>query len=376
LRGLFDTGLIFLLVGAVLGKPGIGFIDDRVLKQTGPISVICMGWIGFLFGVHLELRRLRRIARIMWVVSLGQATWTFLLIFAAVYLFFSMNPGVASDSSAALAGAVVLAACGAGSSAQAVFGLHDRPGFAGETGQAMRIIASIDDIPGLVIFGLFFAAYPLAGVRNFSLPGAATWIFTTIGIGVLFGFLLKALAMNAKNEQSTFLIVMGSIGLSSGAAIFIHVSPLFIGAVAGFTLANISSQKEQIYKVLAASEHTIYVVFLLLIGSQWSTEASYIPLLATMYIGARVVGKVTGAMMGHTAMNAPSRRLRLGGLGLLGQSAMAIVMAADYVRDYRSSVSGAVMTALIIGVIVNEIVHPLASNIPFGKPKTERRLMR
>ncbi|MHA1568555.1 MAG: hypothetical protein ACTSXZ_03720, partial [Alphaproteobacteria bacterium] len=79
IKRLFDGGLMFLFVGVAIGPAGLDLINQVTLERAGPIVVFCLGWIGFLFGTHLEWRRLRRLARPMWLVALGQAALTLVL---------------------------------------------------------------------------------------------------------------------------------------------------------------------------------------------------------------------------------------------------------------------------------------------------------
>jgi len=366
-RRLFDNGLIFIAVGMAVGPAGADLLTPNVLEKSGPAVVLFLGWIGFLFGVHLEWRRLRRIALRMWTIAFGESLLTFALVFAGVYLFFNNHLQFGYDKTIFFAAVVTLAACAAGTAPSSVFLLDDRPRFTGRTAQAMRLVGTVDDLPGLLIFGFFFAFFPTYHIGPIAWPTGLSLAALTLLLGVLFGILLKSTMLLARNEQTVLLVIIGVISLAAGVAEYVHLSAVFVGTIAGITFANLSGQKETAYRVLASSEQTIYVLFLMLVGCMWSLDTAHLLPLALLYLGLRLAGKVLGGLLGHRLVGAPPGRLRLGGLGLLGQGGMAIAMAINYERLYHSPISSLVVTTLILGVVVNELVGPSLASIPFGR---------
>jgi len=372
-RRLFDNALIFIGVGVAIGPAGVNLIGDDALEKLGPIIVISLGWIGFLFGVHLEWRRMRRLTSRIWMAAMGQAALTVGLVFFATYWFFHTWMPTTAQLPAALAATIALAACAGGTAPNTVFQLGGRPRFVGEIAQSLRIIAVIDDLPGLLLFGVFFSFFPGSfGADAAFWPGVA-WLGMTVMLGVLFGLLLKSLLVLARGEQAVWVAVFGVISLASGLASYLNLSPIFVGAIAGVTFANISGQKETVYEVLASSETTIYVLFLVLVGCLWSFDTMYLLPLVLLYVGARTLGKVVGVGVGYRLLGAPVGRERLGGLGLLGQGGIAIALAVNYARVFTSNVSSLVLTALIFGVLINEVLGPVLATIPFGAGRGGRR---
>lgn len=372
IRRLFDNGLIFIAVGMAVGPAGVDLLTPDVLEKSGPVVVLFLGWIGFLFGVHLEWRRLRRIVLPMWMIAVGESLLTFALVFAGSVWFFTSRQQLGYDSTILFAAVVTLAACASGTAPSSVFLLDDRPRFTGRIAQAMRLVGTVDDLPGLLIFGFFFAFFPTYHIGPIAWQTGLSLAALTLLLGVLFGILLKSVMLLARNEQTVLLVVLGVISLAAGFAQYIHLSAVFVGTIAGITFANLSGQKETVYRVLASSEQTIYVLFLMLVGCMWSLNTAHLLPLALLYLGLRLVGKLLGGLLGHRLVGAPPGRLRLGGLGLLGQGGMAIAMAINYERLYQSPISSLVVTTLILGVVVNELVGPSLASIPFGRAPLRR----
>ena len=55
-------GLSFLVVGFVLGERGLGLLPDDLLQSMRVVVLFGLAWIGFVFGVQVELRIIRRLA--------------------------------------------------------------------------------------------------------------------------------------------------------------------------------------------------------------------------------------------------------------------------------------------------------------------------
>lgn len=372
-RRFFDSGVVFIVLGVTIGPAGLGVVDTYVLEQTGPLVVFCLGWIGFLFGTHLEWRRLRRLSTRMWTATVGEAMLTFVLVLAASAWFFARYlPAGGGDTASRWAALVTLAACAAGTAPASVFLLNDRPLFRGNLAQAIRLAASLDDLPGLIVFGLLFAFVPLGLGGGAGLALAGLWMAASVLIGVILGLLMRTLTIMADDAQVHLLVVFGLIAFGAGAAAYLHLSPIFVGAVAGVAFANTAAGKERVFAVLAASERPIYVLFLVLVGSQWSAEARYLLPLTALYLLVRAAGKTIGGFVGAASMGVRELRPRLGGLAMLGQGGLAIAMAVSYARVYDTAITPLVVTALIVGVMVNELLGPLAATVPFGPPKKRR----
>ncbi len=372
IRRLFDSGLVFLLLGVAIGPNGLDWISDEALDRTGPLIVFGLGWIGLLYGAHLEWRRLRRAAARLWAAAFGQSIITFALVLNGSWFFLARYfPDVYSP--VLFAAAVTLAACAAGTAPSTVFQLAGRPGLTRPVARTMRIITSVDDVPGLIAFGLLLAFFPAAT------PGSPHWqaglalAGLTVGVGVLFGLLLKTLLVEARDEQVTLLVLLGVAGLAAGLAAMLQLSSIFVGLVAGVTFVNSSAKKEGVFALLAASEHTIYVLFLVLVGCHWTFRVQHLLPLAAVYLAARTVGKVLGGAAAHAVLGGPGGRIWLSGFALLPQGGIAVALVVNYQHVYPSGVTPLIMTVLIVGLLANELLGSRLADIPFGRsaPRNE-----
>ena len=72
LDGVIETGVPFVLLGALLG-PGLGILDGRTLRVLDPVTALGIGWVGASFGARLEWRMLRRVSGRTWLVGAALA---------------------------------------------------------------------------------------------------------------------------------------------------------------------------------------------------------------------------------------------------------------------------------------------------------------
>ncbi|MDP8257548.1 MAG: hypothetical protein P9M14_17515, partial [Candidatus Alcyoniella australis] len=152
------TGMLFLPLGVLLGPRVSGVFGPDALAGLEPIKILGLGWIGFLYGLHLELRFLRRVSLKLYVLGMGQSIAALAAVFAVLELIGFARGGTTLANDAALiavSGTLILAACASGSSPTRVFWLASRWRSTSATSRALQIVSSLDDLPGLLLFGMF-----------------------------------------------------------------------------------------------------------------------------------------------------------------------------------------------------------------------------
>ena len=88
LENLFLTGTEYVLVGLFLGSAALDLLDASTLQSLHPFMGLGLSWIGMLFGVQWELKRLLRIPPPTFAVAFLQAVATMLAVALPFYLLF------------------------------------------------------------------------------------------------------------------------------------------------------------------------------------------------------------------------------------------------------------------------------------------------
>lgn len=357
------TGIMFLVLGAFIGPRGLNLLDPHVLDGLGPIVILGLGWIGFLYGTNLEYRALRRFDPRLFATAVGESLTTMVLTLLALAVAVKYFFQAALDWQALW----IAAAAAAGTAPASLFMLRTYLPIRGPTYDLLRFCASIDDLPGIIGLGIVFSiSRPL--VFSSVVLSTMIWLVFQVFLGILAGLLIEALfqvIITDPDEPDTFafsLPFFGMVGLFSGFSSYIGLSPLFVSVVAGITFANISQHSERVYTGLARREHTLYVLFLLMSGCYWPFDGFNAWGLLAVYMLVRMLGKLLGTLVSvKSFLSGPEFSHRMpwnSGLGLLPQGGLAIAMVVSYLWRFGHHSAAWAVNIVHLSVILNELVAP------------------
>lgn len=368
LRLLAKTSLFFLILGAVIGPQGLELIDAGVLKQLSPIVVIGLGWIGFLYGSHLEYRDLRKFRPQLFWTAFGEALITFCLVGGAFFLL-SWLKVVNLDPLAF----ILLASTSACTAPVRRFLTRDSEDEV--TYKLAHFCSELDDLPGLLALGLLFSFSPPQVGPNMVLS-VLFWFFVHLAVGGVFGWVTDYLYHSIESAEGKTdpgeltLVFFGMLCLSSGFASYLDLSPLFVGVVSGIVFANISDHSDSLATALAEREHTVFVLFLMVSGCYWPFRgfSAWLPL--AVYVAVRLLGKVLGGLfsrkvfLSNEEFETASASDRFG-LALIPQGGLAIAMVVSYLWSFSGVAAAWAINIVHISVIANDLLAPyLIKSLP------------
>jgi hypothetical protein len=170
--GLYTVGIEFLLLGAILGSGVIVSIPKGVFKDLFPFVHVELGWIGLLYGIQFEWRHLKRRPVIDWWLMTSEALLTMIAVFLASWLLISKWCNF--DGDAILPAAIVLSAAASLSSPWAIEAIYNVLRIRTPQIHKLRFIASLDDIPGLIVFSavFFYPQTPTGLTQSCASPAA------------------------------------------------------------------------------------------------------------------------------------------------------------------------------------------------------------
>jgi len=354
LENLFLTGTEYVLVGLFLGSAALDLLDASTLQSLHPFMGLGLSWIGMLFGVQWELKRLLRIPPPTFAVAFLQAVATMLAVALPFYLLFRRLFTYETDI--VLIGAISLAAA-ASDTGQSGLALVTRGREIAKRPLVplLQNVSNLDGLVGVVAFGLVSC---LAQLHD----GAPTyqWIGISIVLGLTVGLLMTALTAYRLKEEEMLLIVIGAIAFGGGLALYLNLSPLLVNLIAGAVVANLARSRGQagIRSVLLRGERSIYVLFLILVGAAWQLDSLWILLLAFVYLVSRIAGKLIGGSLASRLFLPPSLSAGGIGLGLLSHGGMALAIVVNLHQIHRSALTDLVISVLLLGMLVSELVSP------------------
>jgi Kef-type K+ transport system membrane component KefB len=362
-KRFFAGGLAYLLLGVLLGPSGLAILDDRIIEKLSPVTTIALYWIGFLFGINLNWRDLKKVQPSVHILALGQSSFTFVMVALTFYFILTHRFQFAINQDVLAAALVALAACASGTNQSTLLRLLRDRRFRGPTARIAAVTATLDDLPAIVICGVltFVAVIPgEAALAPLFKPAAAF----VLGIGG--AAVMRMLLKRVESDQVRLLIVLGCMAFSGGLSAFFRLSPIFIGALAGAVFANMGSRDERVFDIVHRTESTMYVLFLLLVGSMlYVNDLSLLWLGATYFLiraAAKIIGNYLFLIPLRRNNSTPPKRLL--GLSLLSQGGMALALAVHYRSLYRSPFADSIVAVIVFGVFISELfAYPLALRI-------------
>ncbi|MFC1477283.1 cation:proton antiporter [candidate division KSB1 bacterium] len=350
----FLTGTEFFIVGILLGPLVADMISQKVITGMFSFIGLGLGWLGMLYGLQFEFRKLIRIPRGYIIGAFIQAlvTFVFIAVVSALILrFFNV------DKTNALAASLMLGAAGSCSSQTALALIaQDKSYKRNPLLRMLRFMASIGDLPGLIVFGFVLCLLQSSPI----IPGVSyvflQWAAVTIVLGVIFGWLMIFILSLSLRKEERFLFAIGIVLFSGGIAAYLKLSPLFINFIAGMITANFCRNHYHLDDIMATVEKPIYLILLVLAGSMWSIGTLYAFLFAILFLFFRIAGKVTGAFIIGRSILKDQEIPAFTGLSLVNQGGMAFAMVIHFQVLYDEVLLSTMITVIVAALLVSELI--------------------
>ncbi len=354
IENLFLTGTEYVLVGLLLGGTALNLLDRPTLQGLYPFMGLGLSWIGMLFGIQWEFRRLTHIPKQVFGISLLQAMVTMAVVVVPFYLLFQKL--FAYETEIVLIGAITLAAA-ASDTAQSGLALAARnaPSASRPLLRLLQNVSNLDGLVGVIAFGLVSCL----AVLHSETP-AYLWVGASLGLGLTIGLLTVALTAYRLDGEEILLVVIGAVVFGGGLALYLNLSPLLVNLIAGMVVANLARGRARagVRNVLLRGERSIYILFLILVGAGWEVGSIWIVALLPAYLVARTLGKIVGGYLSARLFLPEPGPLRQIGLGLLSHGGMAVAIVVNLHQIHRSELTDAVISIVLLGMLVSELVSP------------------
>jgi len=382
---LISAGLPFLGMGAIFSQDSVGVLTPAILTDLKPAFEFGLGWIGFIVGLHFDVRKLDSLPASLGPVIVIES-FVPMLTTAVLCGMALIGMGVPWERNDFARDALVLAACAAPSAPISMEVWQRRVG--PKAARMIDEVTSIDEVVGLGVLALVAILYrPEATEIRWVLPSSA-WFLMTLGLGGTLGIISYVLLRGAHNAAEELALLLGAVALSAGVAGYLALSVPVICAIAGALLANLPMRDlAGLRATLITVERPIYFIFLLVVGAAWRPLEWQGWVLAPAFVLARVAGKRLGAIWSKRAGPKELPSAGMLALALAPQSPISIVVIVSAATLYQGQGAERVrwaINAVIIGGVLTEVVvrllewrrrrradlTPLPLVVPAEKPET------
>jgi Kef-type K+ transport system membrane component KefB len=381
LGGLFLTGLaadvigqrtrlprvtLLLLIGLAAGPSALGVIPEAATDWYAPLSVIALTMVAFLLGAALRHDKLAARGRAILAVSGATVLVTLLGVGGGLWLI-GLPPELAL-----VLGAIATATAPA--TTQETLRDADAHGPFADT---VRGVVAVDDAWGMIVFALVLVVAEAMATGRAAEAGHLTLAMRDIGGALLLGLVLGLpaayLSGRIKPGEPTQLEALGFVFLAAGLALWLEVSFLLTGMVAGAVVANLASHHERPLNEIEQAERPFLILFFLLAGAAMELDTLWaLGTLGAAFVLLRVLARLAGGVLGGWLGGLPPKERRWIGPALLAQAGVAVGMALIAVEAVPQHAD--VLLTLTIGTtVIFELIGPLALMLALRRTGAARR---
>lgn len=386
----------YLIFGILLG-PSLGLLfkdfggvvttsDQESLKFIGDIA---LSFIAFSIGSEFNLKSIVKTGKAVNIITI------FEVIFAVGFVFLALlfvpktseiTSGYAPFSKANISFGLILASMSAATAPAATLMVIRQYRAHGPLTKTILPVTALDDIYGIVIFGFFIS---IAQILTSSTGDMPLWlmilkplieVFGSIIIGCLIGAILSLVNQKFGNSRDTrqilsVLAIMFSIGIiwvlnNSLEGFGIGFSPLLVNIMVGTMIANMSKKPQETFSSINDLATPFYVLFFTLAGASLDLNilksSGLVVLISVVYILARGLGKISGAIVGAKIAKSEPTVTKYLGYALLPQGGVSLgllVVVSSKMPAFYQLVSVIIM----LSIMVYETTGPIFAKLAISK---------
>jgi len=339
----------YIVIGAIIGRSGLGILNGTLFDQLAPISSFSLGLIGFMIGRELQFSVFKQMGKVIFAILWFEVLGAFLLV--AITVWFLTHKVYVALVFGALATATAPAA-----TVDVLWEYRAK----GVLTTTIFSIVALDDVLALFVYA-FAVSYAKALIAHSSVSFLSLILVPlkeiggSIALGAACGFAIFWLAQKLNNEKHYLPLMLAVIMLCIGISNELHFSLILTCMILGMTLSNLKvSHTSYAFKVIEDITTPIYILFFVLIGSQ--LQIAQLPgmgLLGIAYIVARIAGKMLGTRIGGKVAGADIMVQKYLGLALFSQAGVAIGLALAVHHEFSHlGAEGKALGTLVLNVIM------------------------
>ncbi len=354
----------YILVGILLGPKCLNFIPEYVVDGMDFISDIALAFIAFSVGEYFRFSTLKKNGGKVVVITLFEALTASVLVFVLTYFILGLN----------LAFSVILAALASATAPASTMMTIRQTGARGDFVDTLFSVVAFDDVISLLAYSVAVSIALATLGSGFSASDVLLpigWNIMMIGIGIAFGFLLKAL-MVKRSTDNRLIVSVAMLFAICGIGAAVNVSPLLGCMAMGTVYINITND-DKLFKQLNYFSPPILLLFFVRSGVGFRLDALVsmenspggIPILVIgiLYFIVRIVGKYVGSFVGCAVTKKDKSVRNYLGLALSPQAGVAIGLAALGARVLGDDMGGILQTIIMSSSILYELIGPALAKL-------------
>lgn len=377
-----------LLLGPSLGlifKGYGGFINAQDAESLKFISELTVAFIAFSIGSEFTKKSVKKMGKSVFIMTFLESLLAVVLVAVLLYFVPQKNAdGSVMQGSKKLAFSLILGAMAASTAPAATLLVMRQYRAHGPVSMRIVGITALDDIFGIVSFGIAVAvAKILLGVTEGMHIALLVFIplieiIGSILLGFIFGSALLFLAKKYDKARddiqvliiSTILLTVGLTSmLSDLSKDMFSFSPLLANIVIGTMIANLAKKPKRSFDALNDFVSVFFIMFFTFAGASLDLAIlKYVGIAGIVFIVARALGKYLGAFLGAKIAKESRAVTLYTGFALLPQGGVAIgLLVVLSTTKGLEDLYKAAATIIMASILVYETLGPLASKFAISK---------
>jgi Kef-type K+ transport system membrane component KefB/predicted transcriptional regulator len=360
----------YITIGVLVGKSGLGVINDAMIDKFMPFSFFALGVIGFLIGRELRAKALREQGRQFLIILLSQGIGAFVVVALLVSgVAFLLTGDLALSAALGLVLGAISSATAPAATVNVLWEYKTR----GPLTRAVYAIVALDDGLALVLFALAFSiASRLIGTASGGILGMLGQVTYELAGAAVLGagaaFLLTFVLRRVQDQGRSMTFTIGMLAIVLGGAMALKLNLILASMVLGTVLVNLAPRRSQeAFQVVERFAEPIYVLFFVVVGAQLGFGGMdyRLWLLALPYCLGRIFAKVGGAYLGARLAGASVVMRRYLGMCLFCQGGVAVGLGLIASAGFASAdpraglqIGSAIMLIIAVTTFVVELVGP------------------
>jgi len=343
---------LLLLCGIAAGSAGFDLLPPDFRDWYDFLAITALTMVAFLLGGAFEIGSLRARGAAILAISLVSVVVTL-----AVVAFGLWAIGLP------LGAALLLGAIASATDPAATQDAIRQSGRSGPFTQTLRGIVAIDDAWGLVVFSLVVVVAGLLGGAGEAgltemLGHAGYEIGGAVMLGLVIGVPGAALTGRLRPGEPLQTEALCLVFLTAGCALWLGVSYLLAGMVAGAVIVNRARHHDYAFHEIEMLQWPFMLLFFILAGAALDLAALRdLGALGLGYIVLRSLARIGGGWLGARIAATPPVQRPLFGLALLPQAGVAVGMALAASERFPDW-AGQIMTLTIGSTVAFELLAP------------------
>jgi Kef-type K+ transport system membrane component KefB len=343
----------YAAAGLALGPGGWGLIDKPLLDELVVFADIALGLVLFELGTRLDLAWLRRSPALA-LMGVAESLGAAVLVFVTLSWHFGHDPLVA-----AVAGAIAMST----SPAVLIRVAADMRAEGQVTERALLLTA----LNGVIAFLALTVLIPWLHLeyRGGWLTMLTQPLYLLAGSFVLAAVAaqvtLKLVQLVGKHAERQFIVVIGLVVLTVGAAVALKLSVLLTLLAMGAMVRNADRERHFMVVDSGNAGQLFYLLLFVITGARLDLGVVATAGAAGLaFVLVRFAGKALGVLAVAPFVGLKLRHAGLVALALTPMSGLAVVMVyetASLYPEVRSSVAPVVFAA----VVILELLGPIAT---------------